>query len=260
MIVTTARKQASRLEQKAKEVANKLSSLFIERKDASVTDMIKRYQTNVIVVGKGRLTLYPADNGDPFFYHPSSAMFRVKQWSRGGSDPFIDVAALKKGMSMVDCTLGLASDSLVAKLAVGVNGRVIGLEANPVVAYIVQEGLQTWQEGSKEMIQRMREIEVIHIHHLTYLQSAETSSIDVVYFDPMFEVHVETSTGIKGLKSIACHDDLNEEILYHAKRVAKSRVVIKDHWQSERFERFGFNQVKRQHAAFHYGSIDVSTK
>ncbi|ADC51940.1 hypothetical protein BpOF4_19505 [Alkalihalophilus pseudofirmus OF4] len=259
MIVTTARKQASKLEGKAKEVASHLNGLFIKRNDASVDELLNTHESKVIVVAKSRLTLYTEDRMEPFFYHPSSAMFRVKQWLRGMRDPLVDVADLKEGMSFLDCTLGLASDSLMAKLAVGEKGCVTGLEANLEAAYIVKEGLKEWQEGPRVMIERMREINVIHTHHLPYLQQASSSSIDVVYFDPMFEVHVETSTGIKGLKGIACHDDIDEEVLFHAKRVAKKKVVLKDHWQSERFNKFGFKQIKRQHAAFHYGFIDVTT-
>ncbi|WP_100373121.1 class I SAM-dependent methyltransferase [Bacillus sp. FJAT-45037] len=260
MIVTTARKQATRLESQAISVAHSLHAIFVKREDVSVEDLLKAYESQVLVVGQSRLTLYSRETSEPFFYHPSSAMFRVKQFLRTGDDRLIQVTQLSEGMSFLDCTLGLASDSLVAKLAVGSIGKVIGLEANQEIAFIVANGLSHWQEGPVEMIERMREIEVIHAQHRSYLEKAETSSIDVVYFDPMFEQHVERSTGIRGLKAIACHDDLNKETIQQAIRVAKKRVVLKDHWQSERFSRYGFTQIKRSHAAFHYGFIDVTSE
>ncbi|WP_227935890.1 class I SAM-dependent methyltransferase [Alkalihalobacillus deserti] len=257
MIVTTARKRADALSEKAKSWSSQLNSRFIVRSDTSVQDLINTYAEDVLVVGKARETLYPKEGSEPFFYHPNSAMFRVKQFLRTGYDPLVETAGLRKGMSFLDCTLGLASDSLVAQLAVGKSGLVTGVEANQTLAYMVQSGLQSWQEGGTEMLDAMKRISVVHDHHLSYLASLPNQSYDVVYFDPMFEQHLSDSTGIRGLKQFACHDDLNEKVISHALRVAKTRVVLKDHYQTARFQRFGFNVIKRQHSAFHYAYIQI---
>jgi predicted methyltransferase len=204
------------------------------------------------------VTLYSKHGGAPFFYHPSSAMFRVKQYLKTGYDPLVDIAGLKNGMTFLDCTLGLASDSLVAQVAVGANGHVTGLEANLTLAMLVRNGLRTWQDGSSVMLEAMKKIEVIHAHHKDYLVTLLDQSYDVVYFDPMFDQHITDSTAMKALKQFACHDDLSKKVINQALRVAKSRVVLKDHYQSERFKQFGFHVIKRQHAAFHYGYIDCS--
>ncbi|MFC0558520.1 class I SAM-dependent methyltransferase [Halalkalibacter alkalisediminis] len=257
MIVTTTRKKANELAEKASLWSVELNGRFIVRNDASVQELINAYGEDVLVVGKARETLYPKEGTEPFFYHPNSAMFRVKQFIKTGYDPLVETADLKEGMSFLDCTLGLASDSLVAQIAVGQSGLVTGVEANQMLAYMVQSGLQSWQEGGTEMLNAMRKINVVHQHHASYLASLSSESYDVVYFDPMFEQHLSDSTGIRGLKQFACHDDLDEEVITHALRVAKKRVVLKDHFQSARFQRFGFNVIRRQHSAFHYAFIQI---
>lgn len=40
-------------------------------------------------------------------------------------------------MQILDCTLGLASDSILSSI-VGKNGQVVGLEARPYLAYEVK--------------------------------------------------------------------------------------------------------------------------
>ncbi|KHF38648.1 class I SAM-dependent methyltransferase [Halalkalibacter okhensis] len=258
MIITTARKGVDVLEEKAQQFSLELASRYIRRNEASVQDLLQLYKEDVLVVGKGKVVLYSQDGGEPFFYHPNSAMFRVKQFQKTNYDPLVAAADLSKGMSFLDCTLGLASDSLVAQVVVGETGRVTGLEANQALASIVRQGLRTWQDGGDFMLKAMRRIEVIHAHHKDYLQNLADHSYDVVYFDPMFEQHLSTSTGIKGLKQFACHDDLSNEIIDEAIRVSRSRVVLKDHYESKRFNRYGFQVMKRQHSTFHYGFITIS--
>ncbi|MDL4843233.1 hypothetical protein [Aquibacillus rhizosphaerae] len=37
----------------------------------------------------------------------------------------------------------------------------------------------------------------------------------------------------------------------------KTRVVLKDHWKSERLAEFGFTQHKRKTSLFHYGALEL---
>ncbi|ARK30917.1 class I SAM-dependent methyltransferase [Halalkalibacter krulwichiae] len=259
MIVTTVRKNADVLVEKAKDWNRVLSGQLVNRNDRSVQDLINEYNEDVLVVGRDKVTLHSVNGGEPFFYHPNSAMFRVKQFLKTGYDPLVQTAQLQRGMSFLDCTLGLGSDSLVAQLAVGEQGLVRGIEANQALANLVRHGLQTWQEGQKEMLDAMKRIEVIHEDHFSYLASQPSNSFDIVYFDPMFDTHISDSSGIQGLKQFACHDDLDEHVIKEALRVAKERIVLKDHYLSKRFKRFGFEVIKRQHASFHYGWLDKKT-
>ncbi|MFZ7943124.1 hypothetical protein ACO1D1_05675, partial [Neobacillus sp. 19] len=68
--------------------------------------------SDCLVVGKDRVELFEKGSTLPFFFHPNSAMFRIKRLLSGENDPFADAAQLTEGMTILDCTLGLASDAV----------------------------------------------------------------------------------------------------------------------------------------------------
>ncbi|MGD6815849.1 class I SAM-dependent methyltransferase [Metabacillus sp. 84] len=256
MIVTTVMRNFKEAEKTALRLAPSINGRFEPRNKQSIAFMLHKYQKPVLVVGTERMELFTSPDSKPFFFHPNSAMFRVKRLMKGQSDPFAQAAGLSSGKTMLDCTLGLASDSIIASFAVGAEGRVCGLENNQEMAVIVKEGLQNWDTGIDEINRAMRSVKVVHAHHTGFLKNCSDSSFDVVYFDPMFEEPID-SEGMTPLKQIALHEDLAEEAVFEALRVAKERVVLKDHWKSARFEKFGFIQLKRRSASFHYGVIEL---
>jgi 16S rRNA G966 N2-methylase RsmD len=154
--------------------------------------------------------------------------------------------------------LGLGSDAIVASFAAGQQGQVVGLEGNPYLALLVKRGLKTWEDSEEKMISAMRRIEVIQADHYELLKTLPENHFDVVYFDPMFEETISESNGIKGLTHFAEGKDLSMEIINEAKRVARKRVVLKDHFRSSRFEEFGFDVLKRKTSKFHFGFISIS--
>lgn len=79
------------------------------------------------MVGKERFELYHSE-GEKFFFHPNSAMFRAKRMLRGEPDPFVEAAQVEPGDKLLDCTLGLGSDAIIASLAAGELGEVCGIE------------------------------------------------------------------------------------------------------------------------------------
>ncbi len=257
MIVTTSRRNANELQERALFFSEKLETAFVSRDDRSIQRMIAAYDEDLFVVSKEKLALYSKQGGDPFFYHPNSAMPRGKFFLHTGYDPLVEAAQLREGMTFLDCTLGLGADSLIAKLAVGRKGKVIGLEANAGIAMIVKHGLQTWVEGDERIVCAMKGIEVVRSAHLDYLKALPDRSIDVVYFDPMFEQQISASLGIEALKLFAHHEDLSLETIEEARRVATSRIVLKDHWQSKRFKRHQFHVIVRKNTVFHYGFIQI---
>jgi len=229
----------------------------IERKKIGLQALHEQYQRPILVVDKNRLEYYPQDADSSFFFHPSSAVFRIKQFDRNGHDPLITIARLQKGMTVLDCTLGLGADAIVMSHAVGQSGQVIGLESNPVPALIVREGLQQWIEGYQPIIDAMRQIEVQLAEHFTYLKQCASKSIDVIYFDPMFEKTVSESTHLDGLRQLANYEPLTEQVVAEAKRVARQRIVLKAHFESELFERYGFVRTKRKSSKLHYGVLEL---
>ncbi|WP_285766068.1 class I SAM-dependent methyltransferase [Peribacillus sp. SI8-4] len=259
MFVTTVGKADEETAVLAKRVAEELQVRYIARKKRSVHDIqIENGQEDCLVYGKKRMELYRYSEKEPFFFHPNLAMIRMKRLIRGESDPFLMAGDIKGGSSVLDCTLGLGSDAIVASFAVGAEGRIVALEGNPYLALLVKHGLKTWCDAEEKMIEAMRSIEVIHADHYEMLKAMPDNHFDVVYFDPMFEETINESHGIKGLTHFAEGKGLSMDIIGQAKRVARKRVVLKDHFRSTRFEEFDFNVQKRKTAKFHFGYISIS--
>lgn len=256
MFITTAYRTNEKMIQSTKIIANQLQIKYVPRMKQSIAELQSLLGSSCIVVGKERLELYPFGERNPFFFHPNSAMFRVKRIMNGEDDPFVEAAKLSTGMSVLDCTLGLASDSIVASVVVGESGSVIGVEQNEYLAYLVRIGLKNWSTSLTQMNQAMSQIKVVHAHHLAYLKQLADNSVDCVYFDPMFEKHISRSDGISALTTVACEDGLSLEVINEARRVANNRVVLKDYFRSTRFEQFGFAVKRRKSAKFHFGVIE----
>jgi hypothetical protein len=257
MYITTAGRVNSHLVAKAKQLSTEYNYPYLERKGNSIRKLKEKYQDNIIIVGKERLVVSPLNSEMDMFFHPNLAFIRAKRLLKGELDPLISASKLSKGMSFLDCTLGLASDSIVASLVVGPNGKVTGIEGNELVYLLVKEGLSTLTTKNTEFDLAMRNVQVLHEEHLNFLQNTEDKSYDVVYFDPMFQEGIEESCGINIIREQAISSELTQEILTEAKRVARERIVLKDHWKSKRFQDLGFTQLKRKTSLFHYGMLEL---
>lgn len=257
MFVTTAGRTNEVMITQAMEIAKELKIEYVVRKKKSIHALQSFLNDDCIVVGKDRLELFPFGEKQPFFFHPNSSMFRIKRIIGGDLDPFIVACQLEKGTQLLDCTLGLASDSIVASHIVGDPGRVVGLEGNPYLAYIVKKGLASWDSRVSELNECFGRLEVVNCLALEYLKNLKDDSFDVVYFDPMFEEHINESNGINGLSKVALYEDISDEMISHAKRVARKRVVLKDHFRSKRFNKYQFEVIQRKSAKFHFGVIEI---
>lgn len=169
----------------------------------------------------------------------------------------MEAAQLQLGDSVLDCTLGLAADAMLAAYTVGEAGRVVGLEANPNVAFIVRQGMQAYDTSELPLTACMRHIEVIQSEVVRYLKTLPDNAFDVVYMDPMFEKVIEEANNFQALRLAGEHVTLTDEWVNEAKRVAKKRVVLKAHFRSEWFATYGFQQYERITAKFHYGVLEV---
>lgn len=256
MIVTTAGRTNQAYINLAKKVAEELSIPYVKRNKQSIAKMYSLC-SNIVVIGKQGIELYNKDSREPYFFHPNVAMIRAKRILKGEHDPLIEVSGLKEGDSFLDCTLGHGSDSIIASLVVGESGRVIGIESSTILAYIVTEGLKSWNSQNQQIDQAMRNVEVINSNHLDILKSMPTKSIDVIYFDPMFEESITESNAIQAMSYHCNYDTITAETIKEAKRVARKNVVLKDHFRSERFQAFGFEQQIRKTAKFHFGVINI---
>ncbi|WP_445480562.1 class I SAM-dependent methyltransferase [Lysinibacillus irui] len=256
-IVTTAGRPDDVSMALAAFACQELDATFEPRKKRSIRKMSQVLQAHVMVAGKNRYDYYAYGAQEPFFFHPNSAAFRLKRVARGEAEPFLEAAQLQQGDSVLDCTLGLAADAMLAAYTVGEAGRVVGLEANPNVAFVVRQGMQTYDTTELPLTACMRQIEVVQSEAIHYLKTLPDNAFDVVYMDPMFEEVIEEANNFQALRQAGEHVTLTDEWVHEAKRVAKKRVVLKAHFRSEWFASYGFQQYERITAKFHYGVLNV---
>lgn len=88
------------------------------------------------------------------------ALVRVKRMLRGESDLLIEASGAAPGDVIVDCTAGLASDSIVFSFAVGAQGSVTSVESEDIPAMLIHEGLAAYESEVTELNEAMRRISV----------------------------------------------------------------------------------------------------
>lgn len=256
MIVTTAGRYSQETLALATDIATRYRLVFVKREKRSISDLETQYNDDILVVSSDSISIKLLAVDKPLVYHPNFAMVRAKRIIKGEVDALVETSELDQGMTFLDCTAGLGADSIIAGMAVGQTGKVYAIEKDFSLYVMLKEGMNQYQSHLDEIISSMRQIEVIHSDHVKYLENLEDSSIDIVYFDPMFSTEIEESQGIQAIATVA-NQGLTPKAVKEAQRVAKRKVILKDHYRSPRFETFGFEQVKRKSSKFHYGIIEV---
>ncbi|HEX9050912.1 MAG TPA: class I SAM-dependent methyltransferase [Anaeromyxobacter sp.] len=137
-------------------------------------------------------------------------------------DPFLEAAGIREGDAVLDATLGLGADALVAAVAAGPRGRIAGVEASPALAAWVAEGLRRLGDEAAARI------EVRASDHATVLASLPDRSFDLVVFDPMFRHARAEPAGFDLVRRLADPRPLSAEALERARRVARRWVLVKD--------------------------------
>ncbi|MDW8750283.1 class I SAM-dependent methyltransferase [Streptococcus suis] len=245
VIVTTSLGMDEHLVQKAKNLAEELGIVYCDRRKQAVKVFLKQADA-VLVVYKDRLVVEQKE-GQKLFFHPDTAILRIKS----GRDPLLELLGRNK-QTVLDCTMGLASDSIVLASA---GHQVTALESSQLIHFMVSRGLNEFDSGNNAVNQAMRSIQTIWTDSLTYLQSQADQSVDVVYVDPMFSQEIKESDNLDGLKPFANYTVLSEEFLKECRRVAGRKIIIKAHFRDEVFEKFGFERHVRPNQKFHYGEI-----
>ncbi|HEM4767475.1 TPA: class I SAM-dependent methyltransferase [Streptococcus suis] len=245
MIVTTSLGMDEGLVYRARRIASELGIEYKERKKQSVGKMLGTYEA-ILVLYKDKLILEQR-GGQVLFFHPDTAILRIKSVR----DPLLELIGPDKH-TVLDCTMGLASDSIVLASA---GHQVTALESSLLIHFMVSRGLKEFDSGNEAVNQAMRSIQTIWTDSLTYLQSQADQSADVIYADPMFSQEITESDNLDGLKPFANYSALSEEFLVEAKRVARRKIIIKAHFRDQAFEKFGFRRHVRPNQKFHYGEI-----
>lgn len=244
LIVTTAIDKEAKLVKRAQDLAHLYGGVYQDRGKRTMKQ-IYRQAEGTLVLNKNELIYYDAE-GQKLFFHPNTAWLRVLN----GRDPLLEALACPTGASVLDATMGMASDSLVMQYF---GYQVTALESNPLVHLIVSDGLSRFVMEDSRFTQAMRDLVTFCQDHESYLAQVEDKSIDCVYFDPMFKVGIEESKNLDGIRLLANRQPLTEETLAQAKRVARHRIVVKAHYQDPIFEDLGLTRIKRPNTKFHYG-------
>lgn len=249
--VTTSLKLKQDEQQMAMQFAHFHAMDFLPRNGKSLKNYFERYDIVYIYTSTGIEAVKPT--GERYKYHPGTAMFRYKRWIAGEQEPLLRALNLVKGDSFLDCTIGFGADALMASVDLGDSGIIVGLEKSEVLAFLMKVSQQFTNFESEELQQAFRRIEIVQQDAVDYLRNQPDNSFDVVYMDPLFETAIEESTNFTTHKQFAVRDQLTDEWVREAIRVCRKRAVIKAHYTSELFEEYGFHQLKRKSAKFHFG-------
>ncbi len=255
-VVTTSAKGEKEKEEDAKKVADRLGATYVSRNKVPMSRLKEMYDVDTVVLVTREGIEADTERGRCFF-HLNMAQLRTQNMDKGTNDHMTQAMGLREGMSVLDCTMGLASDAVVASYVVGASGRVVGIEKSPVVHLIVSEGIASFISENERLTQAVKRIVTVQDDALSYLKKQADNAFDVVYFDPMFRTPVYTSANFKPMRSIVETDALSFAMVKEAIRVARCRVVMKETAGSEEFQRLGFDKLcGGKYSRIQYGVIE----
>lgn len=256
-VATTGQHWRGEDEQRVQAIAQSLGIPYVKRGRHSYASLRATYGVDYLLVAKsGGLRLEMA--AGELFFHPNMAHVRVRNWKRGEGDRMAEAMGLEAGMLVLDCTMGLGADAIVSSYITGATGKVVALEASPLIHAIVAYGLAHFTGEGDMMQAAMRRISTKQIDALTYLKHLPARAFDVVYFDPMFRHPFYSSPALLPLRSLAVSAPLAEETVHEARRVARKCVVLKESSLSTEFQRLGFPiQKGGKYSRVRYGVYNV---
>ncbi|MGN7760213.1 class I SAM-dependent methyltransferase [Paenibacillus sp. 22594] len=257
MIITTGFDPIPEIEIRAKNLAVKTGTIYAQRGKLSMAKMVERYGDGEILVVLQEAVRLITPGMPPMEFHPSMGFVRAKRIIRGEHDPMLEAAGMVPGDSVLDCTAGLGSDSLLFAVHGGEESMVTALESSLPLCALLLEGMSHYISGQEKVNAALRRVRVVHSDHLTYLREQPDHSIDIVYFDPMFRVPLTDSAAISPLRQFANAEALSPESVAEAVRVARKTVLLKEKALSGEFSRLGFTELLRASAKTSYGVISI---
>ena len=247
MIITTSLRENEELIARAQALALDLGADYQPRSKLSLAKCLERFGPFYLLY-KDRLSFINADASELTF-HPDTAALRYK----APHDALVSLLG-KSPKTILDTTMGLASDSLVMAAA---GNQVTALESQEVIFQVVSRGLASYQTDDKQLEKAMRSIKAIKSDSLSFLKAQADNSFDIIYADPMFSETIKESENLEAIKPLANGSRLTEEWLNEAKRVAREKIIIKAHFRDTVFEELGFERQVRPNQKLHYGVLEL---
>lgn len=255
-IVTTIQKPTDKLLKLGLDTADTLKVPFCKRDNLSLKKLSIENKSDVIVVITQTGPIVHTEGGE-YFFHLNMSELRIKNLLNGKPDHMVSAMDLHSGMSVLDCTLGLGTDAIVASFVVGTAGKIVGLEASPIIAYITRFGLKNHKTNTTLLNEALQRIYVRNSNYNQALYQIPENSFDIVFFDPMFRQPIHASSSLKPLRYLADHSPLDQKALKQAYRIAKKRVVVKESIGSSEFLRLGIDKVKGgKYSRVSYGILE----
>ena len=232
LAVTTSGKLDDRVIALARGSAHAWGLPFLERGRKAPLRPLLDQVDSLLVFERNEVVL--CDREGTLRFSPGMARLRIKRLqAQVREDRLLDLAAFQPGDSVLDCTLGLAGDALVAAHAVGQTGSVVGLEKSLAIYALVSSGLPAF-EGP-----RACRIDVRHADAFEFLARQPDKIFDLILFDPMFDRPRKCSPAFEILRRHAEHAPLTAAALEDARRVARRSVLVKGPRYSVEWKRLG---------------------
>ena len=261
-ILTTSQKSNEAIQEEAKALASSMHMTYIKRGKTSIPALFREHQCEYIAVLSGSgLTIHFPENKQHSF-HLSMAQLRILRIERGEGDHLVNAVQTildKKGIldgqqfTFLDSTIGLASDSIIVSYAFP-NVEIQGLEGSFPIWLGTSYGLAHYIHSEDSVTNALRRIQVQHDTYENYLPSLPDNSVDIIYFDPMFEVPVEESPQFKPLRGHTVESHIDDHIMAEAMRVASYGVIIKERPFSSVFQKYPPHQwVGGKYSRIGYG-------
>jgi|GEM_PF-1032740 len=225
VLLTTSRRPAPAQVERARMLSKRLGVPYARRQ--GIPELLDKHGKKwAYVVSRRRDEVVP-NEGTGFHVHPG--LFFAKTTNLENS-PLVKAVAGDDGLDaindIVDCTLGLAQDGLVA--AHVFNANVKGIEGSPLVQSLLEEGLaRLSSETDQPWAAAAQRIELYKGKAPDVLATFDDDSADVVSLDPMMVVPGRAQPGFAFFRNFAVFDQPEDAWLEHAARVARRRVVWK---------------------------------
>lgn len=259
MIITTSQKAAESVKSEARRIAQCWSLDYEERGKRPLRDFFSSGDSIAVLSGQDLCVHFNEEQ--QYTFHLSMAQLRLLRLSRGEEDHLISAVQSLYGsesqsITILDCTLGLGSDSIVMSYACS-NALIVGVEASFPIWLSTSYGLSHFDHSDEQITRALRRINTIHSDFHDVLASKPDGSIDIIYFDPMFEVPVQESPQFKPLRGHTMESTITDTVIQEAQRVARLGVIIKERpfsnvfkqypphqWYGGKYSRIGYGVYK----------------
>jgi 16S rRNA (guanine1516-N2)-methyltransferase len=175
------------------------------------------------------LTYLPSENeksGVFVDFEGQKLMHRIRDGAKGQSLSKAVGLKKQKGLKIFDATAGFGKDAFFLA-SLGCEVRL--LERDPIIFKLLEDGFSRARRSSIRSV--VESIERMSLSEGDFLKTNFKNGVwDTVYLDPMFPKARKSALvkkDMQALQTLLSDDNSASQMLEHAKRFAKNRVVVK---------------------------------